>query len=936
MTLSTTTLKAVIFAIASLSWGVNARSGCGDLSPNQACYSFEALSDSSPNQSLYVDLTIDTSNTECTASGPFAGIQWPEDSTGYVIVAAEGDFMYGFNFPATNNYGDPNCFYPDSPNQVFDFPGMIWNDDNQDEWMIATNENNDGRYFISEQTADNVVADYVGSAQLLSTYQPTPTSSMPHPTSTCAGCDSVGPNQGCYHFKAYPSALEPGLELYLTVDYTQACGADGGYLVVEAQGRYSGYPGSIRYSQNDNYAEADNCFYPGSAYTGPYFDSAGLAFVDGNDGTEYNLFWDGNSYQLYNDQMGEVAYLAYDQGHCGDPITSSSASVTTTSMPTSTACYTMQAVDLESQLDLKVTVDYSEPCTFGDQSGVTIIDASGAVDGAPVSFDPRLDLGDADYCLLLSGGPNLDESGFDFTSPSVTYNFFHYDDGNTVAYALCTNTTGTGQCSNPSTDIVHEYSQVQVENVPCSPIQSTVTFTTTSTTTMTTQQHSTTSMTSQVAQSMNTSSMHSSTHIAQSMNASSTHSSMPHLTPSNPPTTMPSMTMFPNSTQSTSSSGVSPTLTPGSCPPALPGRDCWHFHATIIDNPTYRPIDWYIVVELTAPIEKRQAQPCGSGGYPIIAVSGTFDGSVVYPAYDPSWSSPDNCFHPNSAPYFDSDGMDFSDTNSDASYNIMDAEHLTDVYWVSGTDGFGAFYNLAIVDPGNASISISAAPTSSGTTSLSTSTVFATTTYTITSCAPTITNCPAHMGSVTTETIALYTTVCPVTESTIYQTTTYTLTSCAAEVPDCPARTSTAVLSTVTVVPVSPTSPSLPTSAASPPESESGGAVPTEKEGEKQGTVTVTDIYTTKTYTYSLCSGDNYCPAASTKTYVTSYPTGATVTPGSGVVEKGNVQPAASASASGGSGGKGGPTGGAVGRGEVRVLGLVGGVLIGVLGVFVL
>ncbi|KAE9366455.1 acid protease [Stipitochalara longipes BDJ] len=41
------------------------------------------------------------------------------------------------------------------------------------------------------------------------------------------------------------------------------------------------------------------------------------------------------------------------------------------------------------------------------------------------------------------------------------------------------------------------------------------------------------------------------------------------------------------------------------------------------------------------------------------------------------------------------------------------------------------------------------------------STVYATTTYTISSCAPTVTNCP--YGQLTTETISLYTTYCPVT-----------------------------------------------------------------------------------------------------------------------------------------------------------------------------
>jgi chitinase len=44
-----------------------------------------------------------------------------------------------------------------------------------------------------------------------------------------------------------------------------------------------------------------------------------------------------------------------------------------------------------------------------------------------------------------------------------------------------------------------------------------------------------------------------------------------------------------------------------------------------------------------------------------------------------------------------------------------------------------------------------------------TSTVYRTTVYTVTSCAPTVTNCPAKIGQVTTETIIDYTTVCPVT-----------------------------------------------------------------------------------------------------------------------------------------------------------------------------
>jgi len=48
---------------------------------------------------------------------------------------------------------------------------------------------------------------------------------------------------------------------------------------------------------------------------------------------------------------------------------------------------------------------------------------------------------------------------------------------------------------------------------------------------------------------------------------------------------------------------------------------------------------------------------------------------------------------------------------------------------------------------------------------MTTSTVYKTSIYTITSCAATVTDCPAKIGLVTTEVISLSTTVCPVTES---------------------------------------------------------------------------------------------------------------------------------------------------------------------------
>lgn len=136
------------------------------------------------------------------------------------------------------------------------------------------------------------------------------------------------------------------------------------------------------------------------------------------------------------------------------------------------------------------------------------------------------------------------------------------------------------------------------------------------------------------------------------------------------------------------------------------------------------------------------------------------------------------------------------------------------------------------------------------TTGLTTSTVYATRTSTITSCAPTVTNCP--LGSIVTKTIPLYTTICPYTSSytshpttspaphaphnhggsnpvkggngvthvpsgytisTVYTTNIYTVTSCPPTVPAtaCPygsVTTETRSLYT-TICPVSATSPGV-------------------------------------------------------------------------------------------------------------------------------
>ncbi|KAJ6781292.1 hypothetical protein PWT90_07978 [Aphanocladium album] len=109
--------------------------------------------------------------------------------------------------------------------------------------------------------------------------------------------------------------------------------------------------------------------------------------------------------------------------------------------------------------------------------------------------------------------------------------------------------------------------------------------------------------------------------------------------------------------------------------------------------------------------------------------------------------------------------------------------------------------------PTTTSAPVTSAPwgnTTTTTDEMTTSTVFTTTTYTITSCAPTVTNCP--VGHVTTETVYVSTTVCPVTKtteapqptgnpgqpgeqmttSTVYATKTFTITKCAPTVTNCP------------------------------------------------------------------------------------------------------------------------------------------------------
>ncbi|POR37600.1 Putative endo-1,3(4)-beta-glucanase [Tolypocladium paradoxum] len=122
-----------------------------------------------------------------------------------------------------------------------------------------------------------------------------------------------------------------------------------------------------------------------------------------------------------------------------------------------------------------------------------------------------------------------------------------------------------------------------------------------------------------------------------------------------------------------------------------------------------------------------------------------------------------------------------------------------------------------------ANSSSTAAPTATSSVDLTTSTVYTTTVHTVTKCPPWVIHCPAG-GYTTTETIALYTTVCPVTatqkptkptttttssrgaggrETTITTkvTRTYTITSCAPTVTNCPVGKVTSEVRTTTYCP---------------------------------------------------------------------------------------------------------------------------------------
>lgn len=183
-------------------------------------------------------------------------------------------------------------------------------------------------------------------------------------------------------------------------------------------------------------------------------------------------------------------------------------------------------------------------------------------------------------------------------------------------------------------------------------------------------------------------------------------------------------------------------------------------------------------------------------------------------------------------------------------------------------------------------------PSGSSTLQLTTSTVLSTRTATITACPTTVPNCPANSKTtfVTTETIVVSTTICPVTEaagatqtspaspsatgnaggygngndgsdfttSTVYSTRTATITACPSSVTNCPLRSKTTYLTTETLVvstTICPVSEATGTSGAIA-TNPAGSAATTEaaQQGDNGGSeLTTSTIFATHTATVLAC-----------------------------------------------------------------------------------
>ncbi|KAJ5769091.1 hypothetical protein N7520_003650 [Penicillium odoratum] len=181
------------------------------------------------------------------------------------------------------------------------------------------------------------------------------------------------------------------------------------------------------------------------------------------------------------------------------------------------------------------------------------------------------------------------------------------------------------------------------------------------------------------------------------------------------------------------------------------------------------------------------------------------------------------------------------------------------------------------------------------------STIFSTRTATITACPSSVTNCPARSKTtfLTTETIAVTTTVCPVadatqttspsisggeaatkseelgfTTSTVFNTRTATITACPSSVTDCPARSKTTFVTTeaiavsTTICPITEAAGATQTSSVSGSTGEGAGA---QGNGNGGSESTISTIWTTRVATVLACPASvTNCPLRSKTTYLTT------------------------------------------------------------------
>ncbi|TDZ15609.1 putative endo-1,3(4)-beta-glucanase [Colletotrichum orbiculare MAFF 240422] len=157
------------------------------------------------------------------------------------------------------------------------------------------------------------------------------------------------------------------------------------------------------------------------------------------------------------------------------------------------------------------------------------------------------------------------------------------------------------------------------------------------------------------------------------------------------------------------------------------------------------------------------------------------------------------------------------------------------------------------------------------TTRLATSTIYETNIKTITSCAPTVTNCPAKENPViVTEVVPLTTTICPVvdvpTTMTVSKTEVRTITSCPPAVTNCPVGSKTTITTheivrTTAAIPVESYTPTKP----------AGGNKPVTTEKPVADITTAITTYKTNIVTITSCPPSvTNCPVGKVSTIVTS------------------------------------------------------------------